>query len=164
MVQLYAPVMRFLHQAIVWYKQGQLMYSVSSLIKPWTLAYEETSEAIKDDSNPPRQTVRYGYKVRAERYTHLLFRSSEQGKDQVKAKSELNSQKFVFFSLVNYEFELAVDRLERSITSKPQDEFSYEKPKKPRPTTPFSLRFYLTLTQIATKNVFFPYFTLESPA
>ena len=50
LARLYASVMQFMSKAILWYKQGKLKHSISSIFNPWGLSFQDTMESIKDDS------------------------------------------------------------------------------------------------------------------
>ena len=50
LARLYASVMQFMSKAILWYRQGKVKHSISSIFNPWALSFQETMESIKDDS------------------------------------------------------------------------------------------------------------------
>ena len=86
LAQLYAHILRFLEQALLWYRQGKLMHSVSCILRPWAITYKEQLEAVKDTSMRLDKLADMATKAEL-RDTHLQV--IEARKDWIDAKSEL---------------------------------------------------------------------------
>ena len=50
LARLYAHILRFLQQAMLWYRQGKLMHTVSAIVRPWVITYKEQLEAVTEAS------------------------------------------------------------------------------------------------------------------
>ncbi|MCJ1394412.1 hypothetical protein MMC18_007290 [Xylographa bjoerkii] len=50
LARLYAHILRFMQQALLWYRQSKLMHSVSAIVRPWAITYKEQLEAVTEAS------------------------------------------------------------------------------------------------------------------
>lgn len=48
--QLYASIMKFVQEAIRWYKQGKIAHAWNSITKPWALSFEHHAQDIDEQA------------------------------------------------------------------------------------------------------------------
>lgn len=68
--RLYAHILKFFQQALKWYKAGKLSHSLNSVIRPWSVSFQDNVDAIIAEATKLRELTDMASKAEL-RDTHL---------------------------------------------------------------------------------------------